>query len=124
MEDIYDRSKWPSPEANPLVVMLQRGDEWYSNREIVQALGLSERRALLSRGTIFSRQLDASDAAIKARGQVSPGVDFSASHGGQERVFSARALVLAAMRTNTVNAAAFRDWMASQIAEGVGHDDA
>lgn len=38
MEDIYDRSKWPQPEANPLVLLLQRGDEWYSNKEINAAL--------------------------------------------------------------------------------------
>lgn len=102
--------------------LLLRGDEWYSNQEIVQALGLTSDRALLSNvAPTFRRALGESDAAIVSRGLVVPGLNVSAANTGGGRVFSRRALVLAAMRTNTVNAAAFRDWMASRVAGEVAN---
>lgn len=119
---IYDRAAWPSPEANPLVILLQRGDDWYSNEEIVIALGLSAKRALLCNQTVFGQSLAEDDTAIVGAGWLTPGKRVSASHSGQQRVFSRKALVLAAMRTKTVNAAAFRDWLAARSAgrNGVG----
>jgi len=121
MNDIYDRTKWPSPESNPLVLLLQRGDEWYSNEELVRAFGLSADRALLSRGTSLVKILRDNDAALVSRDELAHGKSIGRSHGGQQRVFNRRALILAAMRTNTVNAAAFRDWLASRMAEEVSH---
>jgi len=118
---IYDRARWPSPETNPLVQMLLRGDEWISQGELVAALGLTPHRALLSQGTIFAEQIREDDAAIVGRTFLTTGTDVSRGNGGAQRVFSLRALVLAAMRTNTINAAAFRDWLASRTAEGVTH---
>lgn len=114
--NIYDRSNWPSPEANPLLIMLKRGDEWYSNEEIVVALGLSRNRALICNSTIFGQSLAEEDTAIVSRNHLTTTKSVTRSHGGQQRVFSRRALVLAAMRTNTVNAAAFRDWLATAAA--------
>lgn len=119
--DIYDRAAWPSPESNPLVVMLKRGDEWYSNEEIVTALGLSAKRALLSEGTIFKKQIRDDDAAVVSRDWLRPVKAVTRSNGGTMRVFSRRALVLAAMRTETINAAAFRDWLATRAA-GTGDE--
>lgn len=119
MEDIYDRSKWPTPEANPLVIMLLRGDEWYPSQEIVAALGLSPNRALLAQKTIFGKQIDEGDAAIVSRGFLIQ--TSKVRSGGTERLFSRRALVIAGMRTNTVNAAAFRAWLASRVAEETRH---
>lgn len=119
--DIYDRTGWPAPASNPLVIMLQRGDEWYSNEEIVAALGLSAKRALLSEGTIFKKQIRDDDAAVVSRGWLVPGKSVTRANGGTMRVFSRRALVLAAMRTETINAAAFRDWLASHAA-GIADD--
>lgn len=124
MEDIYDRSKWPSPEANPLVLLLQRGDEWYSNKDIAVALGLTERRALLSEvAPHFGRSLVDEDTALILHGLIVPtkGVRAANSGRGKTRLFSRRALVLAGMRTNTVNAAAFRDWLASRVAGEVAN---
>lgn len=118
--DIYDRSQWPSPQSNPLVLLLQRGDELYSNQEIVSALGLTPDRALLSSvAPTFKQALADGDTAVTIRGMLVPtsGLNRSHSGGGNKRMFSRRALVLAAMRTNTVNAAAFRDWIASEMAE-------
>lgn len=117
MDDIYDRSSWPSPADNPLVQMLERDEAWYSNEEIVTALGLTKGRALISNGTIFKRQLAQGDTAMVSRGWTIPTESINRSHGGQRRVFSRRALVLAAMRTDTRNAAAFRDWIATRVAE-------
>ncbi len=113
--DIYDRSIWPSPDRNPLVRMLESGDEWFTNEQIVLALGLAQGRALMSKGTIFQKQIAEGDAAIVSRGWLTPGTKISRSNGGSLRVFNRRALVMAAMRTDTVNAAAFRDWMASRL---------
>ena len=117
-EDIYDRSRWPSPESNPLVILLQRGDEWYSNKEIVAALGLAPKRALISTtADKFSRELGPDDTALSGKWGIIPSGKVNAANSGSLRVFSRRALVLAAMRTNTVNAAAFRDWLATEAAD-------
>ncbi|WP_296717799.1 hypothetical protein [Erythrobacter sp.] len=116
--DIYDRSLWPTPESNPIVILLKRGDDWYSNKEIVAALGLSPNRALLSNSAArFSREILPEDTAVAGRRGLVGTSRISAAHGGSERLFSRRGLVLAAMRTDTVNAAAFRDWLASEAAD-------
>lgn len=115
--DIYDRAAWPKPESNPLVQLLLSGDEWFTNEQIVTALGLSRNRALLSEGTIFKRQIDDGDAGTVSRGWLTPGKKVTRSNGGTMRVFNRRALVIAAMRTDTLHAAAFRDWMATKLAE-------
>ncbi len=119
--DIYDRSGWPPPDDNPLIALLGRGDEWYDNEEVVAALGLTAKRALLSQGTIFGKQIGDGDTALMARDWIVPGKQVSRANAGRTRVFSRRAVVLAAMRTNTVNAAAFRDWIATMVAREAGH---
>jgi prophage antirepressor-like protein len=124
MEDIYDRSKWPPADQNPLVLLLERGDEWYTNRELVLALGLTPNRAMISTGNpTFIRALGEGDTAVVSRGGYVYSDAIRAAHSGRgnNRLFSRRALVLAAMRTNTVNAAAFRDWLATSIAEDFGN---
>jgi len=75
MSDIYDRSEWPAPENNPLVLLLLRGDEWYSNLEIVRALGLGDGRALLSQGAAFGKVLQFDDAGIRQDEQMVIGTD-------------------------------------------------
>ena len=118
--DIYDRTLWPAVDQNPLILLLARGDDWYPNVEVVKALGLSESRALLSKGTIFSRQIRDDDKAVGKRIGTDVGSDIStANRGGTQRLLSRRAVVMAAMRTDTVNAAAARDWIASFVADGV-----
>lgn len=112
---IYDRTQWPKPEENPLILMIHRDDEWFSNEEVVAALGLSEGRALLSNQTAFVQALTDDDTGIVGRDWLTPTRNVSRAHGGAMRVFNRRAVVLVAMRTNTINAAAFRDWMADQI---------
>lgn len=117
MTDIYDRSKWPASDDNPLVLMLKRSDQWYSNEEIVSSLGLSKTRSLLSQETAFKDQIRESDTGIEDGDGIILTNRIASSHSGKRRMFNRRALVIACMRTNTVNAAAFRDWMATQIAE-------
>lgn len=117
-EDIHDRSRWPTPQSNPILQLLLRGDDWYSNKEVVAALGLSPKRALLSNSAArFSREITREDTAVRGRLGVIHTATISPAHAGSERLFSRRALVLAAIRTDTVNAAAFRDWLATQIAD-------
>lgn len=118
--DIYDRTNWPSPDANPLVILLRRGDEWYSNVEVVAALGLSKGRALLSnqQALAFGKVIREDDSATVSRDFLTTGKDVQPSNqGGTMRVFNRRALILAAMSARTVNAAAFRDWLADQVTE-------
>lgn len=117
-EDIHDRSRWPEPQSNPILLLLLRGDEWYSNREVVAALGLSPKRALLSHSAArFSREITPEDTAVSGRLGVIQTSTISPAHAGTQRLFSRRAIVLAAIRTDTANAAAFRDWLATQIAD-------
>ena len=122
MTDIYDRALWPTPDANPLVKLMRRGDVWFSNFEVVTALGLSPSRALMATGTIFSRQIDTLDSAVMSRSYLTPGVGVNRSNGGSVRMFNRRAVVIAAMRTETINAAAFRDWMANLVVEVQGDE--
>ena len=70
-------------------------------------------------GPTFQRALADGDTAIEKRGQIIPvaGVNRANSGRGNVRLFSRRAVVLAAMRTNTVEAAAFRDWLATFVAK-------
>ncbi|HBJ85110.1 MAG TPA: hypothetical protein DDZ88_14815 [Verrucomicrobiales bacterium] len=119
--DIYDRSAWPPPEANPLVQLFLRGDEWYSNEEIVNALGLAPKRALLSNETVFGHMIDDADTALESRGRLYPGKSISRAHGGQRRMFNRRAFLLAAMRASTTRAAGFRFWLASLLMVEVPH---
>lgn len=115
---IYDRTQWPEPQANQIIRLLESGREWFTNEEVVAALGLSAGRALLSNGTSFAKTLRKDDAAIESRGWMTPTTSISRSNGGTVRLFSRRAVVLAGMRSETVAAAAFRDWLASRVAEG------
>lgn len=121
MTDIYDRSAWPPPEQNPLVQLLLSGEEWFSNEQVAVALGLSAKRALVCNQTALVRQLREEDTAIESRSWLIKTKSISASHGGTLRLLSRRGVILAGMRTNTVNAAAFRDWLADQVAGEVDH---
>ena len=119
-DDIYDRSLWPSPTDNAIIRLLERDDDWFTNQEVVVALGLDEGRALLSNCLpTFARMLGEDDTAVTAYGQTFTSSRISPAHSGRGnvRLFSRRALVLAAMRTNTPTAAAYRDWLATQAAD-------
>lgn len=115
--NIYDRANWPKDDENPLIALLSTDEEWFDGQRLVLCLGLTKKRSMLAGNTVFARQLDDTDTAIEARGWITPTKRVSSAHGGQKRVFSRRAVILAAMRTNTVNAAAFRDWLATRMAE-------
>lgn len=117
--DIYDRTWWPSPSENPIIRLLEADQDWFTNQEVVAALGLGEGRALLSNGLpTFARMLSEGDTAVTVRGQshISSRMNAANSGRGNARLFNRRAVVLAAMRTNTPAAAAYRDWLASQVA--------
>lgn len=117
MSDIYDRAKWPPPEANPLVAMFQGGDDWIGNHELADALGLVN----TTRGnkSVTGHYKDVlsylgSDCSKLER------QSFNGNRGTQERrFFSRKAVVLIAMRARTVNAAAFREWLATRVVEEV-----
>lgn len=117
MTDIYDRALWPTPDENPLVQLFENSEDWVSNKELVAAFGLAERRAMMSNQTAFVQCLAHEDTAVWTRDSWRQGVGVSRSNGGTERVYSKKALILAAMRVNTVNAAAFRDWLANRMVE-------
>jgi len=126
MNDIYDRSKWPTAEQNPLVQLLLRGDEWYTNRDINAAFDparaekpngapmadLAQTMKIIGEGHSAIRTAGGGYRVTKAN---------AAAHGGTERIYSREALVMLAMRANTVNAAAFRAWLASRVAGEVAN---
>jgi hypothetical protein len=115
---IYDRSKWPSPEANPLVLMLRRGDHWYSNAEILAALGVGTlNRSLVSQWPTLLDQIGANETTVQRRGWYEEAPTAQPRGGGQERYYSRKALVIIGMRAQTPNAAAFRDWLAENASD-------
>ncbi|NJR42148.1 MAG: hypothetical protein HC767_05305 [Akkermansiaceae bacterium] len=93
MEDIYDRTKWPTPEANPLVQLLLRGDEWYTNREINAAFdparakkpngapmaNLAQTMKIIGGGHTMLRMPYGRSIATNAN---------AGTHGGTERLYS------------------------------------
>lgn len=102
-------------EENRLIRLFARGDEWYSNADIVEALkgpGVSlnqmpvgaSAKWLLSLGkeTRLSRLTDASGREV----------------GQKFRMYSRKGLCLIAMRAQTPTAEGFRHWMAERIARG------
>lgn len=117
MADIYDRGSWPPPEQNPLIRLFEREGEWVSNAELVAALGLSSRRSLGASygGRSLLRRLGDGDTLIVERNWAFVAPYPMGNTGGQERIFSRKAMVLLSMNIQTVNAAAFRDWVATRI---------
>ena len=113
---IYDRSQWPAPEANPLVIMLNRGDEWFSNKELTAALGISGGRSILAQWPTLIDQIGEQETLVESRYGFLPRGDRG-NHGGLARYYSRKAVVLIAMRAQTPVAAAFRDWVGSRIAD-------
>jgi len=117
---IYDQSKWPNPEANPLVIMLERGDQWFSNTEINTALDPERRnknRSVIANWPTLAEQLRDGDTMIEGRTFREPTNDRQGRTGGVSRYFSQRALILIIMRAQTINAAACRDWIATAMAD-------
>lgn len=116
MEDIYDRAKWPSPEVNPLVRMLLRGDEWYSNNEIATALELvntTKSKSVVGHYRDLLGEIGPDDTKMV----VDPAM-VGSKH--PVRVFSRKAMISICMRARTINARAFRDWLATKVAGEVG----
>ena len=113
---IYDRDAWPDPSANPLITILEREGEWISNAELLVALGYSScKKSLIAQWPTLAEQLGA-DTIIAERGLAVPNAERQPRGGGRERYFSMKALVLIAMRAQTVNAVAFCDWIAAGAA--------
>jgi|GEM_PF-1408568 len=124
MIDIYDRSKWPPPEANPLVQLVMRGDEWYSNKEVNAALDAEREgsKAGLPMANLKQviRVIGETETVIESRSfGVIQSSKAAFKSGGSARYYSRKALVLLAMRANTINAAAFRDWLAGGFAHAI-----
>lgn len=113
---IYDRSTWPAPAANPMVILFERGDAWYSNAEILAALGYPPKRSLISQWPTLLEQIGEDGTAIAARGWLAPGEGRQPQGGGQERLYSRKALVFIAMRAQTSIAASFCDYLAEDLA--------
>ena len=115
--DIHDRANWPSPVSNPLIILFERDADWFSNTEIVAALGWRKgrSRSIVGQWPTLLEQLDPNDTIVTSRySSVSDG-QKAPQAGGQERYFTKKALALIAMRAQTVNAAAWRDWLASDL---------
>ena len=110
--NIYDRAGWPSPERNPLVQLLLRPEPWMSNGELATALGLvntTRSKSVTGHWKSVTEELGKEETMFR----VGDGVAASRQ---RVRCFSKKALVLTAMRARTINAAAFRDWLASRTA--------
>lgn len=113
---IYDRSKWPNANNNPLIMLFEREGDWFSNTELLAALGYSSaKKSLIAQWPTLAQQLGDGDTAIAERGLLLGDSRRQPRGGGVERYFSRKALVLIAMRAQTVNAAAFCDWLAEEM---------
>lgn len=109
---IYDRSKWPPPEENPILVLLRRDQEWFENRDVVEAFkdeGQVTNQMPVGPTTLYLETL---------------GIETKVDMCGKRvwrRWYTKKGIVLMAMRARTLKAQAFRDWMAAQIAGGLQH---
>lgn len=107
----HDRAAWPAPADNPLVLLLQRPDEWISNTELAEALEFtpqSRSKAVVGHYKDLDEELGKGETMLQKR--IDPK--------GQPRLvrlYSKKAMVLICMRARTRNAAAFRDWLAARI---------
>lgn len=104
--------------------MVERDAEWFSNGEIIAALGGKggRHKSILAQWPTLAEQIGEEHTGIVARGTINLTTERRPSHGGQERVFSKKALILIGMRAQTANAAAFRDWLAEGLVVDVRLD--
>jgi prophage antirepressor-like protein len=117
MEDIYDRSKWPTPEANPLVQLLLRPGDWVTNNELATALELvntTRSKSVVGHYRSLVDEIGPENTKLERGGKL-------VKHGHLVRYFTKKALVRIAMRSQTKNAEAFRDWVATRVAEEFAH---
>jgi len=115
---INDRASWPSPAQNPLIALLKGDDEWIDNQTLAIALdpsNLHRRRSLVRHWPDLDDVLGP-ETAMRQGDLMVPWKQRGGR--GIRRVYSRKALVLIAMRAQTRNAAAFRDWLAGEIAAG------
>lgn len=115
---IYDRSQWPAPASNPLILMFERGDEWYSSSEInacIDPARADAKRSLISNWPTLRLQIGEEDTVLRGRDWILKSAAPQGRTGGLERYYSRKAVILIAMRAQSVNAAAFRDWLAEGI---------
>lgn len=114
---IYDRAAWPKRSHNPLIQLFESGSEWFSNTELLRALGYTSRKkSLISQWPTLAAQLGEDETCVAERGLMIPESRRQPRTGGLERYFSRKAIVLIAMRAQTINAAAFCDWIAEEAA--------
>lgn len=115
--DIYDRAGWPPPDENPILKLLQSGEDWIENVDVVVAI----------KGPDASpNQLPVGETvdAVGDLGEETRLIERESVNGRRGlriRVYSKKGLVLIAMRARTLNAAAFRDWLADRMVEEIGH---
>lgn len=121
---IYDRSKWPAEDHNPLIILFESEADWFSNSEVLAALGYGDtKRSLISQWPTLAEQLGEGETAIAERGLMVADNRRQPRGGGLERYYSRKAVALIAMRAQTVNAAAFCDWLAAETAADVRLSD-
>ena len=120
--NIYDRANWPEPDSNPLVLLWQRGDEWYSNVEVSAALGHSESRSANVIYTMrgFFEQVGDGATAMITRGLIVPsgGPLGKGYGGGVQRMLSRKAFLILCLRSKTANAIAFCDFIVDSLIDG------
>ena len=113
---VFDRTKWPPPEDNPIIQLLGSGRDWFSNTEIGTALGWINNTRASKQVAGHWPDLDATLGADDVR-MYRPPAEPGCHKPREVRQFSRKALVLIAMRARTANTAAFRDWLAERAAK-------
>jgi len=115
MEDIFDRSKWPPAEENPLVRLFNSGDDWFSNKALAEALQLvntTRSKSVVGHYKNLLEEIGPENTKLERP-------SFQGHDMGREmRLYSRKAFILIAMRSRTRNARAFCDWLAQRIADG------
>lgn len=115
---IYDRSNWPRHDSNPLILMFDRGDDWYSSTEInacIDPIRATAKRSLISNWPTLGEQIGDTETVLRSRDWLTSSAQPQGRTGGLERYYSRKAVLLIAMRAQSVNAAAFRDWLAEMV---------
>ena len=126
MADIYDRSKWPPPDLNPLVNLIRQNEEYYSNYQVNVALDPARAdqrsRAPLSSWPNLQRMLDTDDTIVAVAGTFYQSPAPLRANQGAQRWWSRRAVIEIALQARTINAVAFRHWLTSMVAKEIVHE--
>lgn len=115
---VFDRTKWPPPEDNPIIQLLACEDEWLPNPSVAAALGYKMTKGRLAGGHWILTDPAMQQHMRLARYQTEDRKGYPKLIGREMRFFSKTGIAILALRGRTPECAAFQAW----VAECVGRE--